>query len=268
MRTIAVRAFDFHCHIDLLPDPAAQIASCDRQQVVTLAVTTTPKAWRQNAAWTENSQYVYPAVGLHPQLVPERTNELALLERLMEQTPFVGEVGLDGGPEFRQTFSVQRRVFRSILTVANRLGGRVLSIHSRRAVDAVLTEIEACTTGDRITPVLHWFSGSKAAARRAARMGCYFSVNQRTLDHEKGRTLVQGLPLDRILTETDAPFGCRLQGSGRLVDAVMTLDKLAAVKGEEPHRIAAAIAANATRVFAFAGKSTQFEAVPRLTECL
>ena len=262
MRTMAVRAFDFHCHVDLLPNPVAQIAYCDRRQVATIAVTTTPKAWRQNVAWTANSQYVHPAVGLHPQLAPERQSELALLKRLMEETPFVGEVGLDGGPEYHGTLSVQKRVFRSILTLADRLGGRVLSIHSRRAVDAVLMEIEACTTGERVTPVLHWFSGSRAAARRAVMMGCYFSVNQRTLDHEKGRTLVRGLPLDRILTETDAPFGLRQRRSGQLVDAITTLDRLAAVKGLEPHRMAATIAANASRVFAFAGRNIRFETVP------
>ena len=43
----SIGGFDFHCHIDLLPDPVAVIDRCARDGIVTLAVTTTPKAWRR-----------------------------------------------------------------------------------------------------------------------------------------------------------------------------------------------------------------------------
>ena len=261
-RTIPARTFDFHCHVDLFSDPAAQVSYYEREQIVTLAVTTTPKAWCQNATWAARSRYVQPAVGLHPELMKERHGELALLERLMEETPFVGEVGLDGGPEHRKTFPLQRHAFRSILSVANRLGGRVLSIHSRGAADAVLTAIEDCTTPTRVIPILHWFSASPSAARRASTMGCYFSVNPRTLGHERGKSLVRALPMDRILTETDAPLVSLPKRSGESNGELATVDRLASIKGVEPGQMAAIIAANATRVFVFAGKNIQFEATP------
>ncbi len=66
------RGFDFHCHVDLDRDPARLISQCEGERIVTVAVTTTPKAWAQNHKWTARSGYVRAAVGLHPELVGER----------------------------------------------------------------------------------------------------------------------------------------------------------------------------------------------------
>ena len=49
---LLVGGFDLHCHIDLFPNPAALIARCEKDQIVALAVTTTPLAWAQNRSWT------------------------------------------------------------------------------------------------------------------------------------------------------------------------------------------------------------------------
>ncbi|MGI0134923.1 MAG: TatD family hydrolase, partial [Candidatus Micrarchaeaceae archaeon] len=43
-------------------------------------------------------------------------------------------------------------------------------------------------------------------ARRAADLGCYFSINSEMLSNERGHHLIAGLRADRILTETDGPF--------------------------------------------------------------
>ena len=71
---------------------------------------------------------------------------------------------------------------------------------------AVLDLIEAHLPPPKGQVVLHWFTGSKAEAHRAAELGCYFSVNAAMLTKEKGRDLIAALPLERILTETDGPF--------------------------------------------------------------
>ena len=61
--------------------------------------------------------------------------------------------------------------------------------------------------------VLHWFSGSAAEARRAAEMGCYFSINAEMLRSDRSAKIVDSLPRGRILTETDGPFA-RGESSG------------------------------------------------------
>ena len=251
--TCAANGFDFHCHVDLFPDPAALIAECDRHRIVTLAVTTTPKAWTQNRRWMANSRFVLPALGLHPELAGERHGEIALLEELMEDTPFVGEIGLDGSPQHRQTWNVQKQVFTRALQTAQRLGGRALSIHSRRAAREVLACLGATTTSERVLPILHWFSDSVSIAKMAAEQGCYFSINHRMLAADSATALIRNLPSDRLLTETDAPF---TEIDGRKAeprDVLTTIEMLARLRTVSVAEMSATLSANTSRVFAFAG---------------
>ncbi len=251
----AANGFDFHCHLDLYPDPAAMIAACEEDGIVTLAVTTTPKAWPQNRKWTIKSSHVHAAVGLHPELVGERYGELPLLEECIKDSALVGEIGLDGSPQYRKHWDRQTEVFVRALTAAERVGGRVVSIHSRRAANEVVSCLEQHTTRARLLPVLHWFSGSIGAARKAAHLGCYFSINRRTLEHDAGIALVKSLPDDRLLTETDGPFTEIGTRKSEPLDALETGRQLAAIRGASWTEMQRVLAANAARVFAFAGIS-------------
>lgn len=252
MKTQA-RGFDFHCHVDLFPDPVALIAACERQRLVTLAVTTTPKAWAQNRRWTAASRYVHAALGLHPELVGERHIEIGLIEQLLPETTFLGEIGLDGSPEYREHWHTQKQVFARTLAAAQQLGGRVASIHSRRAARDVLLCLAEHTTPQRLLPILHWFSDSTAVAREAAEQGCYFSVNHRMLDTRSGVAVIQALPAERILTETDAPFTGGHKGENEPPDVVTTVKRLAQIRKVTVEAMASLVAANAARVLAFAG---------------
>jgi TatD DNase family protein len=248
-----VRGFDFHCHIDLYPDPAAIIASCESKQIVTLAATTTPKAWAQNRKWAWESLYVHAGVGLHPEVVGERFHELPLLEECIRESRLVGEVGLDGSPQHRNSWVRQIEVFSRVLSVAERLGGRIVSIHSRRAAREALKCVEEHTTPAHVLPILHWFSGSIADARRGAALGCYFSVNARTLEYDTGVALVRSLPEDRLLTETDGPFTASGGRASEPADVVTTVERLAAARGTTVAEMTRLVNANAQRVFGFAG---------------
>jgi TatD DNase family protein len=254
-----VRGIDFHCHIDLYPNPVSMIESCEAQRIVTLAVTTTPRAWPQNRQWTRESLYVHAAVGLHPEVVEERYHELPLLEEYIEESRLIGEIGLDGSPQHRKSWSRQREVFVQALTGTQHAGGRVVSIHSRRAAQEVLKCIEQHTTPDRVLPILHWFSGSIAEARRGASLGCYFSINDRSLEHEAGVALIRSLPEDRLLTETDAPFTTTGNRPSEPADVIRTVERLAAARGIAPLEMTRLLMTNARRVFAFAGLNIESE---------
>lgn len=197
---------DFHCHLDLYPDHVALISECERARVATLAVTTTPKAWIRNRELTADSPYVRVALGLHPQLISEREQEIVLLERYLPSARYVGEVGLDAGPRFYRSFEAQERIFSRILHACTEQGDKILSIHSVRAAAKVLGHLENTRLTENCKAILHWFTGSASDARRAVELGCYFSVNEEMLRSPKHRKLVSLLPLERILTETDGPF--------------------------------------------------------------
>lgn len=224
------RWVDLHVHLDLYEDHARLITESDEAEVATLAVTTTPKAWRRNRQLAERSRHVRVALGLHPQLVAERSGELALFEHLLPEARYVGEVGLDAGPRFYRSFSEQERVFERILRLCAEHGDKILTIHSVRAVGKVLGHLERSLPSSRGRAVLHWFTGTAAEARRAVDLGCYFSINSEMLQSPKHRTLVETLPIDRLLTETDGPFVERDGRPTRPADVLRTVSDLAILR--------------------------------------
>ena len=64
---------DFHCHLDLFPDPQRVAAEAEAAGIYVLSVTTTPKAFRQTAALAKGKRHIRTALGLHPQLAHERS---------------------------------------------------------------------------------------------------------------------------------------------------------------------------------------------------
>jgi TatD DNase family protein len=195
---------DLHCHLDLYPDPHLVAQGCISRDLYILSVTNTPSAWPGTSSLAQGSNRIRTALGLHPQLAHQRKSELHLFDRYLAETRYVGEVGLDGTPEYRRHWADQLKVFTRILHASQEAGGRILSIHSRRAATAVLDVLEGHPNAG--IPVLHWFSGTLREMARAAALGCWFSVGPSALGGEKGRALVKRMPRDRVLTESDGPF--------------------------------------------------------------
>lgn len=195
---------DFHAHLDLYPNPHAVAAECVKQGIYVLSVTTTPSAWVGTSALAKHSSRIRTALGLHPQLAHQRKSELDLFDANLAATQYVGEIGLDGAPEYRQYWDDQLVVFNHILQACSHVGGKVMSIHSRRATAEVLDRLDAFPNAG--VPILHWFSGSKREMERAISLNCWFSVGPAMLVAKKSRDLVNHMPRERILTETDGPF--------------------------------------------------------------
>jgi TatD DNase family protein len=204
---------DFHCHLDLYPDPAAVVRECVRRGIYVLSVTTTPSAWEGTTALIPESGRIRVALGLHPELAKERRSELPLFENLIARTRYVGEIGLDGSTEVRGFWADQKYVFDHILALCQAAGGRIMTIHSRRAAREVLDSLEVRPGAG--TPILHWFSGSSRELARAVGLGCWFSIGPAMLRSERGRALAGQMPRDRILTETDGPFA-QIEGASVL----------------------------------------------------
>lgn len=242
------RWVDFHCHLDLYQDHAKLIAECDQEGIATLTVTTTPKAWPRNHEMAAHSSHVRVALGLHPQLVAERGGELPLFERYLPEARYVGEIGLDAGPRFYKNFAAQERVFEYILHACAEQGGKILTLHSVRAVAKVLGHLERSFPPDQGRAVLHWFTGTSAEAKRAVALGCYFSVNGEMLQSPKHRQTVMGLPLDRLLTETDGPFVERDGKPARPRDVTRTVAELASLRGLSTEAMAHTIIRNLKRL--------------------
>ncbi|MFJ3975880.1 TatD family hydrolase [Streptomyces sp. NPDC090021] len=112
----------------------------------------------------------------------------------------VSEIGLDG--KSRVPMDRQQATLRRVLAVLARTP-RIASIHSYAACAQVLDELERSPAPGM---VLHWWLGEPALTARAVGLGCYFSLNASAI---RKTTLLEAIPLDRVLTETDHPFGDR-----------------------------------------------------------
>jgi TatD DNase family protein len=237
---------DFHCHLDLYPEPHTVLRECVARGVYVLSMTTTPSAWPGTAALAKNAPRIRTALGLHPQIAHERKGELPLFEQFLPDVRYVGEIGLDGGPEYRRYWQDQVEVFARILYLCEKAGGRILSVHSRRAARPVLDALAAHPEVG--IPVLHWFSGTPRELRRAIDLGCWFTIGPVMLGSEKGRALAALMPRDRVLTETDGPFAL-LDGRAALPwDAERAIAALADIWGQPTAYVSERIGDNLRRL--------------------
>lgn len=204
---------DTHFHLDFVDNPASFASAADAAGLALLAVSVTPAGYRRIRETCGNFSNVHPAVGLHPWWVADgRATEadLAMLDELVSDTRYVGEVGLDLSPRHVPPGSEARQVAafeRVCQACADAGGNKVLSIHSVRAAGTVLDVLTRTGAIGSCRCVFHWFSGSSEEIWRAIRADCWFSVNEMMLSTGRGREYVRLIPRDRLLLETDQPAG-------------------------------------------------------------
>jgi TatD DNase family protein len=194
----------------------------------------------------------YPYVlGIAPQTtVKEGTGKVEeWVEFIRSKKPCaIGEVGLDyKWATTQEQVEGQRMVFRRMLELAAEMG-LPLVIHSRDNPSdnglpkEAIEEIIGMTRGRRL--VMHFFSGTEEQAVRIAEGGGYISIMH--LHSKERRKVINSVPLDRLLVESDSPYVGRTPETVR--DAVAYI---AEVKGLQPEKVAEATAENAMRFFGF-----------------
>ena len=126
---------------------------------------------------------------------------MSLFSRLLDQTDYVGEVGLDFSIHGMSTRRRQTEVFERVLAEPS-IRHKVLTVHSRQAeADTVRLLTDA-----RVHAILHWYLGALKHLDAALDAGMRFSVNTAMLSTRRGQRIIAALPQDRVLTETDGPY--------------------------------------------------------------
>lgn len=237
---------DTHCHLDRYDNPQEVLAEAKRQGVVVVAVTETPADFRRQIALLADDRYLRPALGAHPLCAARlRGREFESFFASLGQTDYVGEIGLDLSRAGRPTARRQFEVFERILC-DTRARSKVLTIHSRGAAKEVVDRMEQASA----VGIMHWYTGSLSVAERALAAGLYFSVNPSMVRSKRGKRLLQLLPKDRVLTETDGPY-CRV-GSRKGVpsDVISVVEHLGICWGVSGRRAMDMIADNMSRLYA------------------
>ena len=216
--------YDSHCHLDLMPSMIEFAQNAKKSNINILAVTTTPKAYEKEIDYFHSYENIKVALGLHPQLVSERYNELPLVEKYIENAAYIGEIGLDYNRQFYSSKNKQIDVLENIIKWCSSKGGKVISIHSVFADKNVLDILEKydCTKNNKC--ILHWFSGSLSQLHRAVKMGCYFSINEMMTQSINGRKLISNIPIDKVLIESDAPFINKINTLQQLESALLKVE--------------------------------------------
>jgi len=154
---------------------------------------------------------VFAAVGVHPhdaKLWDERARGAVRGWLGSTRVVAVGECGLDYHYEHSPR-ELQRRAFEEQLELARELD-RPVSIHVRDDGPAAYEDLLAIwrAAGGGLEGVLHCYTGTLEFARRALEHGLRVSFSGiLTFKRDRGlREVARGLPLERLLVETDAPF--------------------------------------------------------------
>ena len=239
---------DFHCHLDLYPSALKTFEMASKLNYYTLAVTTSPRAWRLAKHYFANRKNIGVALGLHPEIAVDKFNELSFFLNSIPETSFIGEIGIDGTAKYKGTLDVQKEIFEKVLLTSEACGGKILSIHSRNAAQTVLDYIES--TVRLSIPVLHWFSGSLQEAQHAVGLDCWFSIGPPMLCNKNGLAIIDMLPMNKILPETDGPFATHNGKSLMPWDTSLVIDGLSRVRGIKREKLQEQMHENLLELFA------------------
>ena len=201
---------------------------------------------------SERYPYIYAAVGVHPHDVKDMTDKD--IEKLrewsrLEKVVAIGEIGLDYHYDLSPRNS-QRYWFERQLALAWEVELPVV-IHSREATQETFDIIKSSNVR---RGVIHAFSGSVDFARRYIDMGFYIGVGG-VVTFKNGRKLVevvQEIPLERILIETDSPYLSPEPVRGTVNNSQnlkYIVEKISDIKQISPQKVAKITSENAKVVF-------------------
>ncbi len=209
---------DTHCHFDMIPHPEAYLRQREQAGDIVIGMTNLPSHFKMGFLHVKGYKHIRLALGLHPLLASENKNELPLFNRLLDQTSYIGEIGLDFSKEGLPTRDDQVTILRKLL---EKLEGKkkIISVHSRKAEKELFDLLCEYNINNVI---FHWYSGPIDLIPSIIAKGYYFSVNEAMTVSKNGQNIIDRIPRDRILTESDAPFNNKADIKDALINMHIT----------------------------------------------
>ena len=208
---------------------------------------------RTAVALAESFDFVYAAVGIHPENCGDFEPGMIDLLRQMAKNPRVvaiGEIGLDYYWAENPPRELQQEVLRRQLRLAEELGLPVI-IHDR---DAHGDTLEIVREFPRVRGVFHCFAGSVEMARELIKMGWMLSFNGAVTfkNAKRAPEVIAEVPLEKLMIETDAPYLTPVPHRGERNDSSyvrLVAEKIAQIKGLTPEEVEKATWENGRRFF-------------------
>ena len=250
---------DSHAHLDgekFADDRAAVVERALAAGVVKIiTMGDSLESSARSVALTEEFESVYAAVGIHPEEVQPMTaatdDQLAAWAA-QEKVVAIGEIGLDYYWEKdEEKRALQRAIFVRQLDLARQLRLPVC-IHDREAHGDMMKILK--TEGRGLRGVLHCYSGSWEMAAELLKGDWYFGIDG-PLTYKNAAKLpeiVQRLPAERILVETDSPYLSPMPFRGKRNEPAHVLyvaKKAAELRGESLEAFARATRENTRELY-------------------
>lgn len=250
--------FDTHAHYDdeaFDEDRDEVLTSLRKRGVGTVVnVGASMEGSRRSVSLSEEYEFVYSAVGVHPDEVGELREEDMEWMREQLQKPkvvAVGEIGLDYYWD-KEGHDLQKKWFLRQLKLAKELKKPVI-IHSREAAADTMELLKANYHGE-MPMVMHCYSYSMEMAREYRKMGLYLGIGG-VLTFKNAKKLKETVlesPMEYLLLETDCPYLVPVPNRGKRNDSGMlkyVVQELAALKGITPEEVIRITEENARRFY-------------------
>jgi len=248
--------FDTHAHMDddsFSPDRGELLAALPGQGIGLLMNPGCSYASSLNAiALAERYDYIYAAVGSHPDVADEVDD--ALIARYQElckhpKVRAIGEIGLDYHYEDIPR-DIQKRAFRLQMELARDLDLPVI-VHEREAHEDGMKIVDEFPA---VKGVFHCYSGSLEMAKELVKRGWYIGFTG-VLTFKNARKAVEvaaNIPMERIVIETDCPYMAPVPFRGKRNDPgklCHMASKLAELRGISPQEAARITFENGKRLY-------------------
>lgn len=207
-----MQLFDTHTHLD-----ASQFKE-DQEQVIARAVEAGVTRMvnvgfnRETIPTTmelvEKYDFIYAAIGWHPvDAIDMKDGDLEWIAELCKHDKVVaiGEIGLDYYWDTSPK-DIQHQVLRRQIGLARELSMPIV-IHNRDAHEDIVKILREEKAGD-VGGIMHSFSGSWETAKLCLDMGFHLSFGGPITfkNARQPKEVLEKVPLDRLLIETDAPY--------------------------------------------------------------
>ena len=160
---------------------------------------------KKSVEFAKNYDFIYAVVGVHPDDIGEYSDEVEReLEKLAQEDKVlaIGEIGFD---YHWMTFpkEQQQEVFRKQMKLAQRVG-KPVAIHSREAMEDTLKILKEFPD---VKGIFHCYPGSVETAKEV--IDNYYLGIGGVLTFKNAKKLVEvveNIPLDKLIIETDCPY--------------------------------------------------------------
>jgi TatD DNase family protein len=263
--------FDVHAHLThprLVDDEAGILARAAQAGVSTILCNgLNPADNEAVAALAERSPLVKPCFGLYPvdAVLPEMLamgedyphdrepadpdDAIAWVEDHVDQCVAVGEIGLDHYWVPEALWELQEQRFRRLVSLAMDADKPII-IHTRKAERRAL-EVLAEMGATRVN--WHCYSSKVKFGRTIAAHGHYLSIPANARKAQNFARLLETLPRDRVLLETDCPYlGPDRESLNEPANVAGTLAFAAELWDTNPEAAQAQLEANFEALFGFA----------------